>query len=829
MIRPALGLALLLFFFSFPAGAVSLDWEALPPLPEAISGQAVGVHNGALIVAGGSNFPVSPFQGGKKQWKDGLYVLEPGAEAWLPAGTLPGPRAYAGAVSTPDGMLILGGTDGETCFSDLLRLVWRDGALEVERVPLPLPSPCAFGAAAYLDTSVYVAGGQASPDATQALDTCWRLDLDAAEPQWESVGPLPGGARILPAMAAQSGKVFVFSGAALFDKDGSASRRFLADAHAYSPGEGWAPVAPVPQVVVAAPATAYGIAHILVFSGDDGSNFGRNEELGDNHPGFPAMTWAYHTITDTWVEAGEAPEAYVTTQAVVWQDRMVIPGGEDRPGHRGASVMSASPAKRIGGLNALDYAAITVYLGALIVMGAYFSRREKSTEAFFLGGRRVPWWAVGLSIFGTSLSAITYLSIPARAFATNWVYMVANTGILFAAPFVVWFYIPQFRRAPIQTAYEYLEKRFNLLIRIYGSLCFMIFQIGRVGIVMLLPAIALSAATGIDIYLCIGAMGLLATIYTAMGGIEAVIWTDVLQAIVLVLGAVLALVIITLNIDGGLSGLVATAAAADKFHAIDWTWDITTTGIFVMVVGNAFSSLYPSTADQTVVQRYLSTASAQSAGRAVWTNAALTVPITLLFFSLGTALWVFFRENPSLLDPGLKNDAVLPLFVVSEFPMGLRGVLIAGIFAAAMSSLDSSINSVSSVLVNDYYRRFVPDAKERSAFRAARVLTVLFGGIGTMMAMYVAQDQSVSLWDPFLRLLNFVGGGLAGLFALGVFTKRANGNGAVVGAIAGAIAVVAAGKTELHPLMHGAVGFGVTFAVGYLASLPGGGKKPAAE
>jgi SSS family transporter len=481
--------------------------------------------------------------------------------------------------------------------------------------------------------------------------------------------------------------------------------------------------------------------------------------------------------------------------------------------YRGAFVR---PPSRLG---MVDYGAIGLYLAALVGMGAYFSRREKTTEQFFLGGRKIPWWAVGLSIFGTSISSITYLSIPAQAYATNWVYFNANMAIPLVAPVVTLFYISHYRKWPIATAYEYLERRFNLLTRLYGSVCFLIFQTGRVGIVMLLPAIALSAATGMDKGTCIIVMGVLATMYTVMGGIEAVIWTDVLQAIVLTCGAVLALVLIVIKVDGGVVNLVREAAANDKFHMIEWSWDPASTALWVVLIGNAFMNLYPMTADQTVVQRYLSTPNVRDAKRAVWTNALLTIPITVLFFSLGTALWAYFRQHPQYLDPTLQNDAIIPLFVTIEFPIGLKGVLIAGIFAAAMSSLDSSINSVASVLVNDYYRRFVAEVSERRAFFAARLTTLLFGGIGTAVAFYAAQINAPSLWGPFLSLLSYVGSGIAGVFALGVFTTRANGIGAVCGAIASAAAVYGSGYTDIHNFVKGIIGVVVAFAVGYTVSL----------
>lgn len=473
-----------------------------------------------------------------------------------------------------------------------------------------------------------------------------------------------------------------------------------------------------------------------------------------------------------------------------------------------------------GAFGFLDYAVLVVYFAMLIGMGIYFSRREKDTETFFLGGRKIPWWAVGLSIFGTSLSAITYISIPATAFAGDWHSMPNSFGILVLAPFIVAWYIPRIRQAPIVTAYEYLENRFNLATRIYGSIVFGAFQLVRMSIVLYLPSLALSAATGLDIRACIIVMGILATVYTVLGGIEAVIWTDVIQSFVLVAGAILALVIVVQNIDGGVGTILTTAREADKFHTFNWSWDVTTAAVWVVVIGGIFGGAYPAIADQTIVQRYLSTASAKDAGKAVWTNALLTIPIQFLFFSLGTALWVFYQYHPDQWDPSLENDVVLPLFVVQQFPVGLRGVLIAGLFAASMSSLDSSMNSLSSVFVNDYYRRFKKNVDERRALFVARAVTLVFGLFGTVSALYLTTADRTTLFLTFLSALGLIGGGLAGIFVLGVFTRRANGIGAITGGVVGStVVILVKNRTEVHFMIYGMIGLLVAVFVGYGVSL----------
>ena len=473
--------------------------------------------------------------------------------------------------------------------------------------------------------------------------------------------------------------------------------------------------------------------------------------------------------------------------------------------------------------SAPDYVALGVYFLILVAMGAYFSRRERNTDAFFLGNRRVPWWAVGISIFGTSISAITYLAIPALAYNENWIYILGNIGTVAMAPIVVRWYLPKFRATPIVTAYEYLEQRFNLGVRIYGSLVFAVFQMGRIGIVLLLPALALSAATDLSVTQSVVAMGVLATLYTVLGGIEAVIWTDVMQTVVLMLGAVAALFMAVGGLDGTWTEAVAVAWEADKFHTFDWSWDLTTTCVWVVVVGNLFGMAYPATADQTVVQRYLSTATERDAARAAYTNALLTIPTAFLFYGLGTALWLHFQANPAQLDPDLSSDAILPLYIMHAFPPGLRGILIAGIFAAAMSSLDSSMNSLSAVCVNDYARRFYPRLTEATALRLARIFTVFFGVLGTATALYLAgrpNEETVSLLKDFLKLLFSIGGGLAGIMALGVFTRRPTGTGALVGAaFSAAMVYYVNAYTELHFFLHAMIGFISAFAVGYGHSL----------
>ncbi|MBM4017513.1 MAG: sodium/solute symporter [Planctomycetes bacterium] len=905
-----------------------VTWSQLPDLPPApgqasqpgLAGAFAGVHADALIVAGGANFPQAPpWQGGAKKWWDDIYVLvklDPASAAgalpetapdgqalsglpryrWVyPKTRLPHPLAYGAAVSTPDGVLCIGGCDAERCYADVFRIRWDPTTQDVAIDPLPpLPGPLAFhGAAQIVDAArgidrVYVVGGQEGVKDPAATRTFLCLDLGelkaGREVRWQTLDPWPGPPRLLPVVAVQTFRedpcLYVFSG-----RDVQPGRQavFLADAYRYTPpgarayaegrtdGLPWKPLGDIrpdgraPRPITAGVGIAYGSQHILAM-GETGDLFlkladletragrlraeaeqqadpaakagllaqaqGADAERIDlltRHPGFSPDILLYHTVTDTWVQRGSFPRGSpVTTNLVRWGDALVIPSGEVSPGIRTAQVWAARPIEPQVAFGTLNWAALGAYLAVLVWMGVHLSRREKTTGDFFLAGRRIPWWAAGLSIYGTQLSAITFMAIPAASYRLDWVPYVGNLMIFCIAPVVVYLYLPFYGRLNVTSAYEYLEKRFNLAARLYGSLSFIAYQIGRMGIVILLPAVALSAVTGIDKYVCIVIMGLLCTFYTVLGGIEAVIWTDVLQVGVLLGGAVLSFFFIAAKVEGGMAGVVSTAWQHDKLHAANFTWDCTVMALGVVVFGNFLGNLVPYTTDQAVVQRYLTVRDETQARRAIWTNALLTVPGSILFFGIGTALFAFYAHHPGQLKPMLHNDAIFPLFIKQEFPAGLAGVVVAGVFAAAMSTLDSSMNSIATVVTTDFYRRFRPAAPDGRCLALARWITVAAGVLATGTAAWMAWQggRIQSLFFHFQTIMGLIGGSLAGLFVLAIFTRRARAWPAVIGALAGAAGqVFIASCTNVHFYLYVAFGMGITAGVGYAASLLAGGEK----
>jgi len=830
-----------------PAGPDVLAWSELPPLPDpqGFAGSFAGTSEGALVVAGGANFPDGrPWDGATKVWHDRVFVLaDPGGE-WKAGLKLPRPLGYGVSVTWNEEdrtrVICLGGGDAERHYADVFSLRWTDGDLEITELP-PMPGPAAFFCGAMVGNTIYVAGGRAQPDSDEALRTFWALDLSQPSDarKWEVLEPWPGRPRMQAVAAVQSGWFFLVGGVALDpDKEGDDKRIFLNDGYRYDPAKKrWTPIAPTPRFAAAAPTPAIplGQSHFAIVGGDDGENAFRVADLKDDHPGFPADVLSYHVVTDTWVTVGRFPKDLgaglwppVTTNTTWWKDadgtdRYVVPSGEARPGVRTPQVVWAKPKEIQRGFAALDYAVLAVYLAALVAMGVYFSRREKSTGDFFLGGHRIPWWAAGLSIFGTQLSAITFMSIPAKSFRTDWIFFLFNMMILVMAPVVVFFYLPFYRRLNVTSAYEYLEKRFNKATRLLGSASFVLFQLGRMGVVLFLPALALKTVTGINVYECIIVMGVLATLYTVLGGIEAVVWTDVLQVVVLMGGAILSLAIIAVKLagaDGGLAGTLTMIGDADKLRLADFDWTVTKPVLWVIVFGSAAQILVSYTGDQTVVQRYLTTADEKAAARSIWTNALLTIPASLIFFGVGTALWAFYKTRPELLNPTGTSDDVFPWFIAQQLPAGVAGLVIAGLFAAAMSSLDSSMNSMATAITTDYYCWLRPAASDRHLLAVARWLTVLLGVLGTGSAILMAILNSPSMWDQYMKVIGLFGGGLAGLFALGIFTRRTHAAGAIAGFLASAVVLYwVAAHEAVHGILYAAVGVASCVLIGYTVSL----------
>jgi len=496
-----------------------------------------------------------------------------------------------------------------------------------------------------------------------------------------------------------------------------------------------------------------------------------------------------------------------------------------RPGVRTDRVQSLAVAPAPVPLGLTGWGVLICYLVVLVWMGVRFSRNNTDTESFFLARRRIPWWAAGISIFATQLSAITFIALPALAFAQDWVLLPGKLMITLMAPIVIFFYLPFFRRLDITTAYQFLEQRFGVTTRLYGSSTFIIFQLLRMAIVTYLPALALSAITGIDIYLCIAGMGVLATVYTVFGGMEAVVWTDVLQTAVLTAAVIFGIILCL--VDDGAGAMLSTAVDEGKMRLFRWQGGLADMTTWVILIGVFALQFHPYTTDQAVIQRYLSTTDEKAAARGIWLNGLLAIPVGLVFFLLGTGLWIFFRQHPEMLQVGMKNDSVFPLFVASQMPAPLAGLVIAGIFAASMSSLDSSMHSVATAFTHDFWRKFRPLTSDRHLLRVARVTVVVMGTLGCLVAAIFARMGDIpGLFQFFQKVLGLTTSGLVAIFILGIFTRRATQTGVLAGAIASIVVLAAlegviqvGGLPQVNFYLYPVIGIVTALATGCVVSL----------
>nr|WP_146531311.1 sodium/solute symporter [Novipirellula artificiosorum] len=810
----------------------TLDWRSLPALPNEIgvAGPFVGVHQDVLIVAGGANF-ARPVWESEKQWHDQIDVLQKTSSGykWIDGGKLPRPMGYGATVSTSDGVVCMGGNDAGATFDAVFALQWDTSTETVRTVDYPsLPRPCAYGQATLVGNVIFLAGGQSGSDIASAMNNFWSLDLSQKNNPdafvWRELSTWSDEPRAFNITATQHNGyedcVYVISGR----RPGHQGIEFLRDVWQYTPRtDTWQPRQDVPRSMCAGTGIGFGQSHLFVLAGDDGALFDKTDELKDEHPGFPKEAFAFHTITDTWTSLGATPSNQVTTTAARWNDRIVIASGEVRPRVRTPAVWSIAPVARQSGFGVINYIVLGGYLLTMVGVGVYFARKNKTTDDYFRGGKSIPWWAAGCSIFATMLSSLTFTGLPSKAYAQDWVYAVGNLMIPVIAIVAVFVALPFYRRIDATSAYEYLEKRFNRSVRLFGSTSFAMFHLFRMAVVMSLTGLALAVATPLTPAQSVLLMGLLSIAYSTMGGIEAVIWTDTIQTVVLLGGAVLALFMLLSGSGGehGFGRALQVAFDSDKLRLANLQWQGTGSQVafWVIVLGAAGHHLSSYTADQAVVQRYMTTSSEKLAARSIWTNAVLSIPATLLFFAIGTALFMFYQSHPERLDPTITTDQIFPLFIAREMPIGIAGLVVAGVFSAAQSTVSTSMNSMATTIVTDFLRPLGICTTDRQYLRAARLITFSVGVLGTVLGLFFIAPEITSLFDTFIKVVGLFMGMLGGLFLLGVLTRRANAYGAFTGAVVGALVMCwLFVYSSVNGYLYITIGMSTCIIVGYLVS-----------
>ena len=821
-----LSLALLCSILCMAQNRVSVT--PATPMSEPVSGHYAGWINGRLSTYGGCNFPDVPCaDGGKK-----VYY----------------PKAYGASVQVPGGVVYLGGMNAENSLCECEFINATDGT---STLIAPLPKALDNFGATYYDGMLWVAGGQSNGIPNKEI---YSLPYPSDAKKWNIASTLPDECRLQPCVAIQNTAtgyaLFIFGGyqpkaegqEAIVHTDGvymsiaELKRGEDTQWKRTSPSLAWTGDDTEGnrqqiQAIVGSTCSPIGYSHVLFFGGVDHDIFssaiaGKQDSLYLRYAPewyrFRKDVLIYHTITDSWgLLPGDSllARAGACLTSETGGNGWSYSGGELMPGIRSADVshIEVTNEKNFGWLN---WTVLALYLIGMLGMGIYFMRKENGADDFFKGGGRIPWWAAGISIYATMLSAITYMTIPAKAYTTNWTYYPMLWMILLISFPVIKYYLPYFRKLNVTSAYEILEQRFNLFTRLLASTLFSIFMIVRMAIVLYLPSLALTAVTGIDIYLCIVLMGLVTIVYCTMGGVEAVIWGDVVQGLILVFGAIFAVVYLAMGTEGGISGCINIALENDKLRLFDWSNSWSQATWWVIIIGGLANNLISYTSDQTVIQRYLTTPDEKSAGRGILVNGVMSVFVSVAFYMIGTGLYSFFKTHPAELDVTMgQSDAIFPFFMMSQMPAGVAGALIAAIFAATMSTISSNINSVATAFSIDFWKRFRPTTDSQLVV-VARWASVVSGVIGLALALLMATWNIQSFLDFFNQALGLLTSGLGGLFFIAVFMKRVKGNAALAGFVAGEVVVFWMSEyTTANFLLFGAIGMVVSIVVAWLLSI----------
>ena len=448
----------------------------------------------------------------------------------------------------------------------------------------------------------------------------------------------------------------------------------------------------------------------------------------------------------------------------------------------------------------IDILIMVAYFGAMGIVGLYYSGKNSDTDEYFLGGRRTLGWMAGISMLGTLLSSITFLAYPADSFKTTWIRLLPMALVPVGSIIAAYFFLPFYRQTKMTSAYEYIGKRFGPITRAYFSFSFLVLQLFRISTVLYLMSILMAELTGWNIVVCVLVSGGLVSAYTIIGGFDAVVLTVVIQTIVLVAGALVCFGVIVHQLPGGIGQIFSVAITDGKLALADlidgemtplsW-WGVSLrekTGIMLLVIGlTNFLAVYAS--DQTMVQRYCSTPTDKEARKAIYVCGFGALPMWTFFMLIGTSLYVFFKQFPqpeaiAMLDGSRDPEGILPFFVVRYMPNGFKGVVLAAVLSAAMSTLSSGINAISTVGVVDFYKKMVKNKSDRHYLKAAYLISACAGIIMIGGTFVLLKADTMTLQDTLIIVTAIIGGGGLGIYCVGFFTNKGNDIAAASGAAA---------------------------------------------
>jgi SSS family solute:Na+ symporter len=479
-----------------------------------------------------------------------------------------------------------------------------------------------------------------------------------------------------------------------------------------------------------------------------------------------------------------------------------------------------------------DFIVLAAYTAAVVGLGLWCGRSTNNTSEYMAANRSLPGWAIGLSMFGSYISSLSFLANPGKSYATNWNAFAFTIATPIAAAIAVLWFVPYYRRTGEVSAYEHLEHRFGPWARTYAVVCFLFVQMARTGAVVYLLALAISPLMPWPIETTILLTGIVMTVYTFLGGIVAVVWTGVLQSAVLVAGTLVCLAAVMLKTPGGPSEIVRVGAADGKFGLGSFGASLSESTFWVVFAYGIVMNLGNFATDQSYVQRYITARDDREAKKSVWLTTLLYVPTAAIFFFIGTGLYVFYHYRPELLGSIAKPDEVFPIFIARELPAGLAGLVIAAIFAASM---DSNLNSMATLTYCDLYERYWrPNAGQREALIVLRTATVVWGVICTGVGLWMIRATRLfNVLDVWWDLAGIFSGGILGLFLLGFLSRRVTSRQAALAVTVGVLVIIWATfspkqfwpqawsdfRSPLHNLLTVVLGTLVILAIGLASSV----------
>ncbi|MEX2397733.1 MAG: sodium:solute symporter, partial [Balneolales bacterium] len=442
-------------------------------------------------------------------------------------------------------------------------------------------------------------------------------------------------------------------------------------------------------------------------------------------------------------------------------------------------------------MKSVDLIVFLVYLIGIVLFGLSFYKKERTSADYSTGSGTLPAWVIGLSIFATFVSSISFLALPGVAFLSNWNSYVFSLSIPIAIIMAIKFFIPLYRGVGSPSAYTYLEKRFGPWARMYVSSFWLFTQVMRVAVILYLLALPMYVILDWDMRIIIIITGISVMIYSIMGGIKAVMWTDAIQAIILITGAIVTLGILMFSLPEGPAQFFEVANNHDKFSLGSFGISLTESTFWVVLVYGLFINLQNYGIDQNFIQRYMSARNEKEAISSALGGGLLYVPVSLLFFLIGTGLFVYYNVFPEALPIEFResgmSDSVFPYFIVNALPVGITGLLIASIFAAGMSTISTSLNSGATVILNDFYNRYNTQSSEKDSVRVLYLSSAVICILGIAVSFYIIRVESaLQIW---WNLAGIFSGGMLGLFLLGYFSKKVGNASAAIGVVIGLLVI----------------------------------------